>query len=70
MKEDRITASAMAPLDRILRGMGDVWVPSAEESGRELFNLATQPRLLRVLARILGPELSFQQKIEKLCGKS
>ena len=59
--EDMAAAGATAPLDRILRGMGDVWVPSAEESGRELFNLATQPLLLRVLARILGPELSFQR---------
>ena len=29
--------------------------------GRELFDLATQPRLVRVLERILGPELSFQR---------
>ena len=54
-------AGDTAPLERILRGMNDVWVPSAEESGREMFNLAMQPRLLRVLACILGPELSFHR---------
>jgi hypothetical protein len=48
----------------LLRGMNEVWMPTPDRPARAMFDLCTNPRLVRVVQTLIGAtELSYHRGI-------